>query len=79
MWGRDRAKFGNPETTLRGKSICATGKIQQFRVRKVRDRFPHPDRPIDLTLRSLGDYASVPEDKSGKSCLNTHLVLDSPR
>jgi DNA/RNA endonuclease YhcR with UshA esterase domain len=29
--GPDRAKFGNPETTLRGKSICATGKIQQFR------------------------------------------------
>jgi DNA/RNA endonuclease YhcR with UshA esterase domain len=29
--GQDRPKFGNPETTLRGKLICVTGKIERFR------------------------------------------------
>jgi hypothetical protein len=28
IFGSDRAKFGTPETSLRGKRICVTGKIQ---------------------------------------------------
>jgi DNA/RNA endonuclease YhcR with UshA esterase domain len=28
IFGSDRAKFASPETTLRGKRICVTGKIQ---------------------------------------------------
>jgi hypothetical protein len=31
IWSQDRPKFARPETTLRGKSICVTGKIEQFR------------------------------------------------
>jgi hypothetical protein len=30
IWQEDRAKFGMPETELRGKRICVTGKIQEF-------------------------------------------------
>jgi hypothetical protein len=29
IFGGDRGKFGTPETTLRGKRVCVTGKIQQ--------------------------------------------------
>jgi hypothetical protein len=29
IFGADRAKFGSPETSLRGKRVCMTGKIQQ--------------------------------------------------
>jgi hypothetical protein len=29
IFGADRAKFGTPETALRGKRVCVTGKIQQ--------------------------------------------------
>ena len=28
IFGSDREKFGTPETSLRGKRICVTGKIQ---------------------------------------------------
>ncbi len=28
IFGSDRAKFGTPESSLRGKRICVTGKIQ---------------------------------------------------
>lgn len=28
IFGSDRAKFGTPETALRGKQVCVTGKIQ---------------------------------------------------
>jgi len=31
IFGEDRAKFGTPETSLRGKRICVTGKIQEKR------------------------------------------------
>jgi DNA/RNA endonuclease YhcR with UshA esterase domain len=31
IWGSDRAKFGEPEATFRGKSVCVTGKIKEFR------------------------------------------------
>jgi len=31
IWGSDRAKFGTPEVTYNGKTICATGKIQEYR------------------------------------------------
>lgn len=31
IWIEDRAKFGQPETTLMGKSVCMSGKIGQFR------------------------------------------------
>ena len=30
IFGADRAKFGAPETSLRGKRVCVTGKIQQL-------------------------------------------------
>ncbi len=29
IFGADRSKFGAPETSLRGKRVCVTGKIQQ--------------------------------------------------
>ncbi len=28
IFGSDRSKFGTPETTLRGRRICVTGKLQ---------------------------------------------------
>lgn len=31
IWGSDRAKFGTPETEYKGKRICVTGKIENFR------------------------------------------------
>jgi micrococcal nuclease len=31
IWGSDRAKFGNAETTYRGKSVCVTGMIKEYR------------------------------------------------
>jgi DNA/RNA endonuclease YhcR with UshA esterase domain len=27
----DRAKFGTPETSLRGKRVCVTGQIRDYR------------------------------------------------
>ena len=31
IWGSDRSKFGSPETSLNGKQICVTGRIQLYR------------------------------------------------
>jgi hypothetical protein len=31
IWGDDRPKFGTPETELKGKRICVTGKIEEYR------------------------------------------------
>ena len=31
IWGGDRPKFGTPETTLKGRRVCATGTIQLYR------------------------------------------------
>lgn len=31
IWGSDRTKFGTPETEYKGKRICVTGKIENFR------------------------------------------------
>ncbi len=31
IWGSDRPKFGAPEDTYRGKSVCVTGKIKKYR------------------------------------------------
>ena len=31
IWGSDRPKFGEPEAIYRGKSVCVTGKIKEFR------------------------------------------------
>jgi hypothetical protein len=28
IFGADRAKFGSPDTSLRGRRVCVTGKIQ---------------------------------------------------
>jgi hypothetical protein len=30
VFGDDRAKFGTPETSLRGKRICVTGQIRDY-------------------------------------------------
>jgi hypothetical protein len=30
IWQEDRAKFGTPETELKGKQICVNGKIQEY-------------------------------------------------
>jgi hypothetical protein len=30
IYGDNRAKFGTPETSLRGKRICVTGKIGEY-------------------------------------------------
>ena len=31
IFGSDRAKFGEPETTLAGKRICVTGQVRNYR------------------------------------------------
>jgi hypothetical protein len=31
IFGDDRAKFGTPETSLRGKRVCVTGQIRYYR------------------------------------------------
>lgn len=31
IWGSDRPKFGTPETTLVGKRVCATGRIEGYK------------------------------------------------
>jgi hypothetical protein len=31
IWGMDRSKFGEPETTYRGKRVCVTGKISDYK------------------------------------------------
>jgi DNA/RNA endonuclease YhcR with UshA esterase domain len=31
IWGSDRSKFGDPETSYRGKRICITGKLTLFK------------------------------------------------
>jgi DNA/RNA endonuclease YhcR with UshA esterase domain len=31
IWGQNRAKFGAPETDLRGKRICVSGLIESYR------------------------------------------------
>jgi DNA/RNA endonuclease YhcR with UshA esterase domain len=31
IFGDDRRKFGTPETSLRGKRICVTGQIREYR------------------------------------------------
>ncbi len=31
IWGSDRAKFGNAEAIYRGKSVCVTGTIKEYR------------------------------------------------
>jgi DNA/RNA endonuclease YhcR with UshA esterase domain len=33
IFGDDRPKFGTPETSLRGKRVCATGQIRDYRGR----------------------------------------------
>ena len=30
VYGENRAKFGTPETSLRGKRLCVTGKISDY-------------------------------------------------
>jgi hypothetical protein len=31
IWGRNRARFGSPEAEYRGKRICVTGTIEDYR------------------------------------------------
>ena len=31
IWGNDRSKFSEPETAYRGKHICVTGKISEYK------------------------------------------------
>jgi len=31
IFGSDRAKFGTPETSLRGSRVCVTGQIRDYR------------------------------------------------
>jgi DNA/RNA endonuclease YhcR with UshA esterase domain len=31
IWGSDRSKFGDPEMSYRGKRICVTGKISDYK------------------------------------------------
>jgi DNA/RNA endonuclease YhcR with UshA esterase domain len=31
IWGSDRSKFGTPEVDYKGKRICVTGKITEYR------------------------------------------------
>lgn len=31
IWGNDRPKFGSPETGYRGKSVCVSGLVNEYR------------------------------------------------
>jgi len=31
VWGGNRGKFGTPETEFKGKRVCVTGKITEYR------------------------------------------------
>jgi len=31
IWGEDRSKFGTPESEYKGKRICVTGKITEYK------------------------------------------------
>jgi hypothetical protein len=31
IWGSNRSKFGTPENEFKGKRVCATGKITEYR------------------------------------------------
>lgn len=31
IWGSDRAKFGAPEATYRGKRVCVTGLVEMYK------------------------------------------------
>ena len=31
IWGNNRAKFGTPETDYKGRHVCATGEITEYR------------------------------------------------
>jgi DNA/RNA endonuclease YhcR with UshA esterase domain len=31
IWGSNRGKFGTPENEFKGKRVCATGKITEYR------------------------------------------------
>ena len=31
IWGSDRSKFDEPDTKYRGKQICVTGKISDYK------------------------------------------------
>lgn len=31
IWRNDRGKFGQPEEALRGKDVCVTGRIKEYR------------------------------------------------
>jgi DNA/RNA endonuclease YhcR with UshA esterase domain len=31
IWGSNRGKFGTPETEFKGKRVCVTGKITEYR------------------------------------------------
>ena len=31
IWGSNRSKFGQPEVTYRGKSVCVSGTIKEYR------------------------------------------------
>jgi DNA/RNA endonuclease YhcR with UshA esterase domain len=31
IFGRDRAKFGTPEATFRGRRVCVTGQVRNYR------------------------------------------------
>jgi DNA/RNA endonuclease YhcR with UshA esterase domain len=31
IWGSDRPKFGQPEVSLKGKRICVSGKIREYK------------------------------------------------
>ena len=37
IWGMDRSKFGEPETNYRGKRVCVTGKIADYKGMTVID------------------------------------------
>jgi hypothetical protein len=55
IYGDNRQKFGTPETSLRGKHICVTGQISDYR----RGDRPYRAEPVDGSehgsLRVVGD------------------------
>ena len=54
IFGSDREKFGTPESSLRGKRICVTGKIQD----QKRPAADYPQRPEAAgAIAAAGSYA----------------------
>jgi DNA/RNA endonuclease YhcR with UshA esterase domain len=71
IFGDDRPKFGTPETTLRGKWVCVTGQIRDYRGKPEiilddkRIRLKHFQRPITMSVRKKMGNATATKIRGG--------------